>query len=64
MRLCLILALGLFSGCITATEIDNAGLKTTRNYVLFIPVKKTVTQLPPSQQKADTTKRQVIASSE
>jgi len=64
MRLCLILVLGLFSGCITATEIDNAGLKTTRNYVLFIPVRKSVTQLPPRQQQADTTNRQVTASSE
>ncbi|HVJ69455.1 MAG TPA: hypothetical protein VM510_15875 [Caulifigura sp.] len=51
MRRCLILvcAVGLLSGCITATEIENSGLKTTRSYVLFIPVKKSVVQLTPSQ---------------
>jgi hypothetical protein len=64
MRLCLILVLGLFSGCITVSEIDNAGMKTTRNYVLFVPVKKTVTQTQSHQQQADTTNRQVTASSE
>jgi hypothetical protein len=55
MRLSLILVLGLLSGCITTSETDNAGMKTTRHYVLFIPVSKRVTQSPAHQAAAVTT---------
>ena len=65
MRLCVILgcAVGLLSGCITATEIENSGVKTTRSYVLFIPVKKTVVQIHPPPEPADLKSRPVAATS-
>ena len=47
MRRCLVLAVGLFSGCITATEVDDQGLSTTRTYFLFVPLKKHDTQTRP-----------------
>ena len=64
MRRCLMLVAGLLAGCITASETDNAGIKTTRTYALFVPVSKSVSQSKPRQSPADTKIGQNIATGE
>ena len=59
MRRCLLLAVGLFAGCITTKETDNGGVQTRRSYFLFVPLTKTVTQTQAHPSKAETNCQQL-----